>query len=331
MQETLLAARLVGRRVPGAVIGGASWLVGILKHKLVDHLRLSLRERPPAGPQADDIAGLFDGRRPLEGVAVEVGRRPAGTRGRRGIPGRPRPLPVQAPVAHAHLFWLREAEGIDTAELCRAAGGDGGKRVGNAAPGTVRPARVPEASLVRRVGGPMKLLAGAATGADPHVPRRGAALSRAMDQRRRLGPRPRYESTSGFARRAGATAGSSPSFAASSRLTGRTCSGCSSARSRATRGNASGRIWLAAPPPGDPSPLWKAAVTGDAMYLYQRTCRYGTLKPLRSSTSRSWAWPCAPGTRSGTLSSCGSVKTDGRCSGSGGRKRSSDHLSTSAT
>ena len=117
VQETLLAALSSAEAFRGQS-SERSWLVGILKHKLVDHLRLSLRERPPAGPQADDFAGLFDGRGHWRVSPSKWGGDPqalAEDGEFRAVLGR---CLSKLPSRTARLFWLREAEGIDTAELC---------------------------------------------------------------------------------------------------------------------------------------------------------------------------------------------------------------------
>ena len=101
VQETLVAA-LEGLE---RFAGGSSvrtWLIGILKHKIVDCVRVSAREQPLE--DAESVA--HDGhpedallrRRLVEAVA-------------RGL--------TELPVKAALAFVLREVKGLETGELCR--------------------------------------------------------------------------------------------------------------------------------------------------------------------------------------------------------------------
>src|SRR3569833_2665186 len=58
VQETLLAARQARARYSGAS-SERTWLIGILKHKIVDHLRKAHRETPAGDELADHLDGLF--------------------------------------------------------------------------------------------------------------------------------------------------------------------------------------------------------------------------------------------------------------------------------
>jgi len=59
VQETLLAAMQARARYSGAS-SERTWLIGILKHKIVDHLRKAHRETPAGDELADHLDGLFD-------------------------------------------------------------------------------------------------------------------------------------------------------------------------------------------------------------------------------------------------------------------------------
>src|SRR3569833_3526854 len=59
VQETLLAAMQARARYSGAS-SERTWLIGILKHKIVDHLRKAHRETPAGDALAAHLAGLFD-------------------------------------------------------------------------------------------------------------------------------------------------------------------------------------------------------------------------------------------------------------------------------
>jgi len=117
VQETLLAAI-----ASAGSFGGASsertWLIGILRHKLVDHLRRRLRERPPVESARDGMADLFDGRGHWRTAPSKWGGDPhALAEDAEFLAALDRCL-SRLPARTAHLFWLREAEGVETAELC---------------------------------------------------------------------------------------------------------------------------------------------------------------------------------------------------------------------
>jgi RNA polymerase sigma-70 factor (ECF subfamily) len=117
VQETLLA----GIASAGSFDGGSSertWLVGILRHKLVDYLRRSFRERPPAGPGADGLDGLFDRRGHWKAAPSKWGADPHALAEDAEFLAVLNRCLSRLPARTAHLFWLREAEGVETAELC---------------------------------------------------------------------------------------------------------------------------------------------------------------------------------------------------------------------
>ncbi|WP_025324520.1 sigma-70 family RNA polymerase sigma factor [Deferrisoma camini] len=118
VQETLLSA-VKGRTSFGGRADPRTWLVGILKHKIVDHLRRIVREAP-AG-DGDPEAEWFDssGRwRNPTGTVTEPDRmldsREFWRALRRCLAGLPR--------RQAAAFVLRELEGMDTAGLCQELG-----------------------------------------------------------------------------------------------------------------------------------------------------------------------------------------------------------------
>jgi RNA polymerase sigma-70 factor, ECF subfamily len=100
VQETLLAALEDDRFEGGSSLG--TWLIGILKHKIVDALRTSVREMPLEDeelvlPGSDPEAG-FTRRRVVDAVQARL---------------------KQLPSCAARVFVLREVMGMDTAEVCR--------------------------------------------------------------------------------------------------------------------------------------------------------------------------------------------------------------------
>jgi RNA polymerase sigma-70 factor (ECF subfamily) len=102
VQETLLAALEGMDRFSGAS-SPATWLYGILKHKIVDRMRKSGREQP--------LESLGEGL-PLPGSDPEE----ALVRGRFAAAIQ-RSLEV-LPAKAARVFVLREVMGFDTTEIC---------------------------------------------------------------------------------------------------------------------------------------------------------------------------------------------------------------------
>ena len=102
VQEALLAALEGLNRFSGAS-SPATWLYGILRHKIVDAMRKSGREQPLDGTEAEM---LLPGSDPEE--AFSRGRvAQALERGFKSLPGRA-----------ARVFLMREGWGMDTAEVC---------------------------------------------------------------------------------------------------------------------------------------------------------------------------------------------------------------------
>jgi RNA polymerase sigma-70 factor (ECF subfamily) len=100
VQETLLAALEGIDRFGGSSLG--AWLIGILKHKIVDAMRASSREEP-----LDYDEYLPHDKHPEDELAR-----------RRLVEGLEKGL-KQLPGCAARAFVLREVMGMDTAEVCR--------------------------------------------------------------------------------------------------------------------------------------------------------------------------------------------------------------------
>ncbi|NLE65155.1 MAG: sigma-70 family RNA polymerase sigma factor, partial [Elusimicrobia bacterium] len=124
VQETFLAA-LTARHSFSGRSSERTWLIGILKHKIIDHFRKSFRERPVTDIQTNEeqtIDQFYD--------AVENPK------------GYPKDwMPDAEAVLHSKEFWeifrscmtklpertasafsMRELDGMDTGEICKELG-----------------------------------------------------------------------------------------------------------------------------------------------------------------------------------------------------------------
>lgn len=115
VQETFLAA-LAGRdRFTGAA-SERTWLVAILKNKIIDRIRRAGRERPVQDVAADDetAAGLFE-----HGLWRATPRVwPPGVEGREFREALDRCL-ERLPDRLALALRLRDADGLETDEICK--------------------------------------------------------------------------------------------------------------------------------------------------------------------------------------------------------------------
>ena len=121
VQETLLAG-LVGLERFGGQSAERTWLMGILKHKLIDHLRKSIRQRPLSELDVDLTSEFFteQGHWKVSGPTWEAGPESAiENQEFRQVLGR---CLAKLPSRLAQLFWLREAEDISTEQLCQELG-----------------------------------------------------------------------------------------------------------------------------------------------------------------------------------------------------------------
>lgn len=120
VQETLLAA-LKDRASFSGDSSEATWLVGILKHKIADHFRrqsrqISMPEGAPPDPTADDP---FDAAGNWTAGPAEWGGNPADLlRQKEFVEQLTKCLAGLSPN-HANAFTLREIEGADTEEICK--------------------------------------------------------------------------------------------------------------------------------------------------------------------------------------------------------------------
>jgi RNA polymerase sigma-70 factor (ECF subfamily) len=118
VQETLLAALQPGARFDGRS-SMRTWLVGILKHKIIDHLRRQVREQPAEEkPPADGLDSIFrpDGHyaeHPADWTDPDqaLEQRRFFEALERCLQGLPR--------NGSRAFMMREVLGMETAEICK--------------------------------------------------------------------------------------------------------------------------------------------------------------------------------------------------------------------
>lgn len=120
VQETFLAAL----KDYGSFSGKSSestWLVGILKHKIVDHFRRQAREAPVAESDLREHPdpSSFDGSGHWTSGPADWGGNPADLyREKKFLDQLTKCLSGLSPN-HANAFTLREIEGADTGEICK--------------------------------------------------------------------------------------------------------------------------------------------------------------------------------------------------------------------
>ncbi|MCL5965924.1 MAG: sigma-70 family RNA polymerase sigma factor [Deltaproteobacteria bacterium] len=120
VQETFLAA-LKDRDAFSGDSSEATWLVGILKHKILDLFRREAKEAPM---EEDDLrdspdVGSFDGAGRWISGPAEWGGNPADLYRRKEFLDRFAECLAGLSPNHAAAFTLREIEGLGTADICK--------------------------------------------------------------------------------------------------------------------------------------------------------------------------------------------------------------------
>ena len=120
VQETFLAG-LKDRRTFSGDSSEATWLVGVLKHKIADHYRRQARESPLEEGDLRDHpdTGHFDGVGHWTSGPAEWARNPADLYQQGEFLDRFRKCLSELSPNHANAFTLREIEGLGTAEICK--------------------------------------------------------------------------------------------------------------------------------------------------------------------------------------------------------------------
>jgi len=121
VQETLLAAIKAHKDFAG-LSAERTWLIGILKHKLIDHLRKSTRQRPLSELDVDVTEEFFDSRGQWKAASPDWQGRPDALLERAEFRDVLQGCLSKLPSRIAQLFWLREAEDIDTEQICQEMG-----------------------------------------------------------------------------------------------------------------------------------------------------------------------------------------------------------------
>jgi RNA polymerase sigma-70 factor (ECF subfamily) len=121
VQETLLAAIKAHKSFAG-LSAERTWLTGILKHKLIDHLRRSVRQRPLSELDVDVTEEFFDSRGRWKAASPEWQGRPDALLERDEFRRVLQSCLSKLPSRIAQLFWLREAEDVSTDQLCQELG-----------------------------------------------------------------------------------------------------------------------------------------------------------------------------------------------------------------
>ena len=120
VQETFLAA-LKGRESFAGGSSEATWLVGILKHKIADHFRLQARQAPvdERDLREHPDPSAFDRRGHWVSGPVEWGGNPADLFRQKEFLEQLANCLSELSESHANAFTLREVEGLDAREICK--------------------------------------------------------------------------------------------------------------------------------------------------------------------------------------------------------------------
>ncbi|MSQ70877.1 MAG: sigma-70 family RNA polymerase sigma factor [Betaproteobacteria bacterium] len=120
-QDALLAALQGADRFAGQS-SVKTWLIGILKHKIIDHIRRRAREQPMELPaeecRSDDLDAFFEDNGHFLDPPREWDDPEAALEQRRFFDTLERCLQA-LPKVTARVFVMREVMGVETAEICK--------------------------------------------------------------------------------------------------------------------------------------------------------------------------------------------------------------------
>ena len=123
VQETFLAALQAKDRFAGQS-SERSWLVGIMKHKIVDHFRKSVREQPVSDDELmnDEFTGLFDegGHWKIETTGPKEWMDPGSALDKAQFWQVLRRCLDELPPRTSRVFALREIDDVSSEEICAA-------------------------------------------------------------------------------------------------------------------------------------------------------------------------------------------------------------------
>lgn len=120
VQETFLAALKARERFAGNS-SEKTWLIGILKHKIVDHLRKAVREQPQneSIQELDELQNeSFDGKGHWK-IDVSRWNSPDGSLEQQQFWQTLQKCVAGLPKRMATLFILREIDGLDSDTICK--------------------------------------------------------------------------------------------------------------------------------------------------------------------------------------------------------------------
>jgi len=118
VQETLLAG-LANRENFDGRSSERTWLTGILRHKLMDHLRRAWRQRPMSEIEEEGAEDMFDRGGHWKAMPPFWDKTPGAQLENAEFRDVLHRCLEQLPPRTAQLFWLREAEEMETEALCQ--------------------------------------------------------------------------------------------------------------------------------------------------------------------------------------------------------------------
>ena len=123
VQETFLAALRARKNFSGRS-SEKTWLFGILKHKIVDHIRKASRERPTEDPEIpeDAVKYLFDDKGKWRVMPTEWDADPSTILEQKEFQDVLEKCLSDLPSRLSDAFSLREMDGLTSKEVCKVLG-----------------------------------------------------------------------------------------------------------------------------------------------------------------------------------------------------------------